>query len=132
MPNPESDERQSTLRVPDIDQDHIGWLSFKHTALNPYFAKTSPNRPPVKVVKLTGKALEESIADSERARKDNEFFQTRYKEFLAKYPDQWIGILDEKLMGVAETRPALRAKFKAKGIPMNYMLVKRLTAKREI
>ena len=63
-----------------------------------------PYTPPrVKAAKPAGKALEESIAMSERRRKDNEFCDTHYKEFLEKYPDQWVGILNQKLMGAADS-----------------------------
>ena len=132
MPNPESDKRESSLVVPDFERDHIGWLIFKHTVLNPSIAKTAQNRPPGKATKLTGKKKEDVVAGLAQFQKEIDFYEAHYKEFLEKYPDQWVGILDEKLMGVAETRAELRAKFKAEGVPMNFMFVKRLTAKRKI
>ena len=94
--------------------------------------KPRKNRPPGKVTRLTGKKKKEVDAGLAQFQKEIDFYEAHYKEFLKKYPDQWVGILDEKLMGVAETRAELRAKFKAEGTPMNFMFVKRLTTKREI
>ena len=89
--------------------------------------------PPLgKVTKLTGKEKEEVDSSLAQYRKEREFCEAHYKELLEEYPDQWIGILDEKVMGVAETSDALLAKFKAEGIPTNFMYVQRLATKPKI
>ena len=90
------------------------------------------NPPRVKVTKLTGKALEESMASWEKSKKDVEFYETHRKEFLEKYPDQWIGIDNAKLMGVADSFDELLEMFRAKGIPTNHMLVRRMSTKPRI
>ena len=43
--------------------------------------------PRVKAAKPAGKALEESMARSDKRRKDMKFYETHRKEFLAKYPE---------------------------------------------
>ena len=90
------------------------------------------NPPRVKAAKLTGKALEESMARSDKRRKDMKFYETHRKEFLAKYPDQWVGIENEKLMGVADSFDELLEMFRAKGIPTNYMFVEHISTKPRI
>ena len=132
MPNPEPNDRESKLIVPDFERDHIGWLIFKHTVLNPSVAKTAANRPPSTVTRLTGKKKEEVNASLAQFQKEFDFFQAHYTELLEKHPDQWVGILDERVAGVADSFDELLETFRDKGIPTNSMYVKRLTVKRGI
>ena len=92
-----------------------------------------PYTPPrVKSAKLTGKALEESIARRERHEKDIDFYETHREELLKKYPDQWVTILNQKVMGAADSPAELRELFKAKGIPTNRMVLRHLSTKPRI
>ena len=90
------------------------------------------NPPRVKAAKLTGKALEESMDMPERRRKDNEFCDTHYKEFLEKYPDQWVGILNQKLMGAADSPAELRELLIEKGVPTNRIVLRQISTKPRI
>ena len=92
-----------------------------------------PYHPPrVKATKLTGKALEESIARREMHEKDIYFYETRREELLKKYPDQWVAILNQKVMGAADSPAELREQFKVKGIPTNRMVLRHLSTKPRI
>ena len=92
-----------------------------------------PYTPPrVKATKLTGEALEESIARRERHKKDIDFYETHREELVEKYPDQWVTILNQKVMGAADSPAELRELFKAKGIPTNRMVLRYLSTKPRI
>ena len=116
----------TTLLATESDLEHLNWLIFKHR-MNRHFRETMPNRPLGKVTKLTGKKNEEVEAGLAQFRKEIDFYEAHFHELRKKYPEQWVGILNEKVAAIADSRDALRDKCKAKGIPMNAMYVRRLS-----
>ena len=54
--------------------------------------------------------------------RDIEFYEAHYQELLARYPDQWIAIMNQKVVGVADDAFRLVAELKAEGIPADRVL----------
>ena len=49
------------------------------------------------------------------------WFGDHYEELKALYPDQWVGIRDEKVAGAHEDREQLMIELKSKGVSLKTM-----------
>ena len=54
--------------------------------------------------------------------RDVEYYEVHYLELLAQYPDQWIAIMDQEVVGAADDAFKLIAELKAEGKPANRVL----------
>ena len=54
--------------------------------------------------------------------RDIEFYEAHYQELLARYPDQWIAIMDQEVVGAADDAFELVAELKAGDIPADRVL----------
>lgn len=73
------------------------------------------------------KATEEDLAQLQRLRRDAEYFHAHYEELLAQYPDMWVSIYNEEVVGAAsDLRDLLRMRME-RGVPPGQGLVKYLT-----
>ncbi len=64
--------------------------------------------------------------------KDVEFFNKNSKELMNQYPEQWIGILGQKVVVSAPDVYDLIAQLKKKGISREVALWRHMTRKEEI
>ena len=55
-------------------------------------------------------------------RRNVEFFEANYDELLEKYPDQWIAILDQKVLGSADDPSDLVRRLRARGVETQHVL----------
>ncbi len=60
--------------------------------------------------------LREIAADLKQFRLDREYLQAHYDELLAQYPDEWVAILNEQLVGHAPDPGKLCEQLRAAGI----------------
>jgi hypothetical protein len=78
------------------------------------------------------KATEEDLAQLQRFHRDVEYYNAHYDELLAQYPEMWISIYNEAVVGAApDLRDLLRIRM-ARGVPPGQGLVKYLTRERRI
>ena len=54
--------------------------------------------------------------------RDVEYYEAHYRELLAQYPDQWIAIMEQEVVGAADDAFELVAELKARGIPADRVL----------
>ena len=54
--------------------------------------------------------------------RDVSYYEAHYRELLVQYPDQWIAIVDQELVGAADDAFELVAELKARGIPAHKVL----------
>jgi hypothetical protein len=54
--------------------------------------------------------------------RDVDYYEAHYQELLAQYPDQWIAIMDQEVVGAADDAFNLVAELKARRIPANEVL----------
>ena len=54
--------------------------------------------------------------------RDIEYYEAHYQELFAQYPDQWIAILNQEVIGASDDAFELVAELKAGGIPANDVL----------
>ena len=60
-------------------------------------------------------------ADLERYHANALWFGDHYEELRAKYPDKWVGIRDEKVVGSHENPELLMIELKSNGVSLNTM-----------
>ncbi len=78
------------------------------------------------------KATEEDLAQLERFHRDVEYYNVHYEELLAQYPEMWISIYNQEVVGAApDLRDLLRLRME-RGVPPGQGLVKYLTRERRI
>lgn len=59
--------------------------------------------------------------------RDVEFYEIHYQELLTQYPDQWVAILDQQVVGASDDAFDLVAQLKANGISMDRILTQHMT-----
>ena len=64
--------------------------------------------------------------------RDVEYYEAHYPELLAQYPDQWIAILDRKVVGASDDAFKLVAHLEADGVPTNRVLRRHMTKDAEL
>jgi len=68
----------------------------------------------------------------DRHSRDIEFYEAHYQELLARYPDQWIAIMDQEVVGVADDAFKLVAELKAGDIPADRVLRRHMGTRSEL
>ena len=69
----------------------------------------------------------DNTAAMERFWRDNQFYNDHYEELLEKYPEQWVVILDQKVVGTGPDLDALFKRLKAEGVSLAQVLVEFLS-----
>lgn len=83
--------------------------------------------------KKAAKALhEEAKAQLLSLQKDTRYFEAHQEELLRRYPEQWVAILDQKVLGAGPDFEQLLENLKQSGVPLEQVLFKRLTEKEEL
>ncbi|MPZ13002.1 MAG: hypothetical protein GEU73_01015 [Chloroflexi bacterium] len=55
--------------------------------------------------------------DLERFRRDTEYFDRHRQEFLQQYPEQWVAVYHQQVVGAARDPKRLVKQLERKGIP---------------
>ena len=63
---------------------------------------------------------------------DAVYYEAHQAELLEQYPEQWIAILNQKVVGLAPDPRELLLDLKSRDIPLRRVLVKHLTTKEEV
>ena len=72
------------------------------------------------------KATEEDLAQLQRLRRDAEYYHAHYEELLARYPEMWVAIYEEEVVGAAADLRDLLLSMNERGIPRGRGLVEYL------
>jgi hypothetical protein len=68
----------------------------------------------------------------ERFKQDTSYYEAHYQELLEEYPEQWVAIYDQQVVGVAKDLKRLVARLQRKGIPPGRAFVEYVTAKEDL
>ena len=71
-------------------------------------------------------------AELERFKKDTAYYEAQHEELLKKYPEQWVAIIDQQVVGASQDYELLLTKLQEKGVPIERTLFKHLTQKEEL
>jgi len=71
-------------------------------------------------------------AEMERFRKDASYYEERREELLKKYPDRWVAIYNEQVVGTAKDLNRLITQLQKKEIPQGRAFVEFVTEKEDL
>ena len=71
-------------------------------------------------------------ARTEEHSRDVEYYEAHYSELLAQYLNQWIAILDRKVVGASDDAFQLMAQLESDGIPAHHVLRRHMTKEAEL
>ena len=75
---------------------------------------------------------EEQKRKDEEHLKDVKYHDENYHDLLAQYPEQWIGILGQQVVGAATSEDELIAQLKARGFSWDLVFRRHMTESEEI
>ncbi len=70
--------------------------------------------------------------DLARFGQDAQYYETHQQEFLKVYPEQWVAIFNQRVVGANSDARQLLADLHARGIPIEKALVEHVTEKDEL
>jgi hypothetical protein len=82
-------------------------------------------------IKPDGGRMNQVQAELERFKKDTAYYEAHYEELLEKFPERWVAIFDQQVVGVSPGYEPLLTELQEKGIPIERTLFKHLTEKEE-
>jgi hypothetical protein len=83
-------------------------------------------------IKHDGGRMNQVQAELERFRKDTGYYEAHHEELLEKYPEQWVAIFDQQVVGAGPDYEQLLTELGEKGVPIERALFKHLTQKEEL
>lgn len=75
---------------------------------------------------------QEAQAELKRFKKDTAYLDTHYEELLEKYPEQWVAIYNQQVVGAAPDFDELLTELQEVGIPIERAVVEHLTGQEEV
>lgn len=78
---------------------------------------------------MTQERPEESIA---RFQQDVDYYESCYEELLLQYPEQWVAILNQTVVGSDTDLDRLLSRLNSEGIPIEKALIEHVTAEEEV
>jgi hypothetical protein len=70
-------------------------------------------------------------AELERFKKDTAYYEAHHEELLKKYPEQWVAILNQQVVGISPEYEPLLTQVEKNGLPIERTLFKHLSQKEE-
>lgn len=67
-----------------------------------------------------------------RFKRDTSYYEAHHKELLEKYPEQWVAIYNQQVVGAAKDLKRLVAQLQREGIPQGRAFVEFVTAKEDL
>ena len=71
-------------------------------------------------------------AELQRFKRDTAYYEAHHAELLARYPEQWVAISNQHVVGVAPDYEQLLDELQAKGFAVGQVLVEHLTRHDEV
>ena len=76
--------------------------------------------------------MNEVQAELERFHRDNLYYAEHKEELTRQYPDQWVAIFEEEVVGVGPDLTLLLTDLKSRGIPLGKIALEYLTTQEVI
>ena len=70
--------------------------------------------------------------DLQGFKKDTAYYEAHHQELLAQYPEQWVAILNQQVVGASEDYEQLLTDLQEQDIPIERTLFKHLTEREEL
>ena len=76
--------------------------------------------------------MQELQAQLQRFKRDTAYYEQHREELLEKYPEQWVAIFREKVVGASPDLDQLFDDLESKGVPLGQGLIEYLTRRNEV
>ncbi len=76
--------------------------------------------------------MQERQRELQRFQRDIDYYQAHQEELLRQYPEQWVAIFNEHVVGTAPELDQLLTEVKQKGVPVGRSLVEHVTTKDDL
>lgn len=76
--------------------------------------------------------MQELQLELQRFQRDIDYYQTHYEELLEQYPEQWVAIFNQRVVGADPDARKLFNDLKGRGIPLGQTLTEYVTSKDEL
>ena len=74
---------------------------------------------------------QETQAELKRFHGDTQYFDSHYQDFLNEYPEQWVAVYNQEVVGTGpQVRPLLK-QLKANGVPLAKVVIERVSQEQE-
>ena len=76
--------------------------------------------------------MHELQAELQRFKRDTQYYEAHREELLTQYPDQWVAVFDQQVVGAAPDFEQLLAMLEQSSIPAERVLIEHVTRKEEL
>ena len=76
--------------------------------------------------------MQELQAELQRFKRDTQYYEAHREELLTKYPEQWVAVFNQQVVGAAPDFEQLLAMLEQNGIPVERTLIEHMTRKEEL
>jgi Family of unknown function (DUF5678) len=76
--------------------------------------------------------MHELQAELQRFKRDTQYYEAHREELLTQYPEQWVAIFNQQVVGAAPDFEQLLALLEQSGIPAERTLIEHVTRKEEL
>jgi Family of unknown function (DUF5678) len=76
--------------------------------------------------------MHELQAELQRFKRDTQYYEAHREELLTQYPEQWVAVFNQQVVGAAPDFEQLLAMLEQSGIPVERTLIEHVTRKEEL
>ena len=76
--------------------------------------------------------MHELQAELQRFKRDTQYYEAHWEELLTQYPEQWIAVFNQQVVGAAPDFEQLLVMLEQSGIPVERTLIEHVTRKEEL
>jgi len=76
--------------------------------------------------------MHELQAELQRFKRDTQYYEVHREELLAQYPEEWVAVFNQQVVGAAPDFEQLLAMLEQSGIPVERTLIEHVTRKEEL
>jgi hypothetical protein len=76
--------------------------------------------------------MNELQAELQRFKRDTQYYEAHREALLKQYPEQWVAIFNQQVVGAAPDVDQLLTALQHEGIPAEHALIEHVTGKEEL
>ena len=76
--------------------------------------------------------MDDNLSVMDSFKQDTEYFNAHYWEILGRHPDEWVAVLDERVVGSGDDVFELIDRLRSQGIPTERLVIRRAEAEPKV
>ncbi|MBI4492707.1 MAG: hypothetical protein HY690_07960 [Chloroflexi bacterium] len=76
--------------------------------------------------------MQETLPELRRFRRDVEYYEAHREQLLQQYPEQWVAVFNQEIVGADPDFERLLATLDELGVPSEHALIRRVTARDDL